>query len=118
MHITLTSHPPIPAAPPRRRSTLAAAALLVAAPVLRGLSIVIHPFDTEDATETLAMIDDHAARWAIAHLLEPVATLLLGVAGVLLLGLVPAAGRRLAWVGAMTFATGSAGMALLVHAHG
>lgn len=100
------------------RRAIAAACLIVAAPILRGLSIVIHPFDTADASETLAMIDDRAAQWAAAHLLEPIATLLLGVAGFLLLPLVPAAGRRLAWAGAVLFGIGSAGMAMLVHAHG
>jgi hypothetical protein len=119
MTATLTSLDPIEgAAIDRHRRAIAAAILIVAAPVLRGLSIVIHPFDTDDASETLAMIDERAVQWAAAHLLEPIATLLLGVAGFLLLPLVPAVGRRLAWAGAVLFGIGSAGMALLVHAHG
>jgi hypothetical protein len=86
MTATLTSLDPIEgAAIDRHRRAIAAAILIVAAPVLRGLSIVIHPFDTDDASETLAMIDERAVQWAAAHLLEPIATLLLGVAGFLLL---------------------------------
>ena len=101
-----------------RRASWPLVALLVGAPVLRMVSILIHPLDTEDALETLALVDREEARWALAHLLEPAANLLLAAAAFVLLRLVTGAGRRKAVVGASMFAAGSSGLALLVHAHG
>lgn len=100
------------------RRTLALAAILVLAPVLRMISILIHPLDTADAAATLDLVDEASVRWAVAHLLEPYSTLLIGAAGFVLLRLTPGRGRGIATVGAALFGLGAAGLAMLVYAHG
>lgn len=100
------------------RGTLAMAALLIIAPVLRAVAIVAHPYDTADAATTLALIDQMAGRWAVVHLVEPIAWVLLGLSGFVLLRLTPDKGRRLATAGALLFAIGAVGTAMLVYGHG
>jgi hypothetical protein len=96
------------------------AALLLAAPVLLGASIALHPDDTHGVHRTLTAIGgNEAVRWGLIHLLEPIAWLLMGVTLLLALPrMASGRGRRLLSIAAVFTAIGFPSIALIVYAHG
>lgn len=97
--------------------------MLLALPVVPAVLLVVavglHPSDTPDAAATLARIaGPDRGRWAMVHLLEPAAWLLLA-AVVLAAGRIPAAkGRALVRAGGVLGSVGAAAIALIVYSHG
>jgi hypothetical protein len=103
-----------------RRGSRPLAALTVAAPLLLAASIALHPDDTHGVEHTLtAVAGDERLRWALIHLLEPAAWLLLGLTLLLTLPRMAAGrGRRLLTTAGVFSAVGFSSLALLVYAHG
>jgi len=96
------------------------AKLFLAAPVLLGTAVAIHPDDTHGSVHTLAHIaGDDRGRWIAAHLLEPFSWLLLGVVLLFTLPrLAPGRGRRLAVPAAVLGIIGAVAIGFIVYAHG
>ncbi len=117
-----TPDPAVATAPtaPAGRGSGPLAVLTVAAPLLLGACIAVHPDDTGGVERTLTAVGgDDAVLWAAVHLLEPAAWALMGIT--LLLALPRMAGRRgrgLLTTAGVLSAIGFTALALLVYAHG
>ena len=130
--MTITGTPAQPttdrSAPRRHRDGVAArsggsrplAALTVTAPLLLGTSIALHPDDTHGAEHTItAIAGEEKLQWALVHLAEPAAWLLLGATLLLALPrLAGARGSRLLSTAGVFAAIGFSALAMLVYAHG
>jgi hypothetical protein len=96
------------------------AVLTVAAPLLLGTAITLHPDDTGGVERTLTAIGgDDGVRWAAIHLLEPAAWALMGITLLLVLPrMAGQRGRGLLKTAGVFSAIGFPALAMLVYAHG
>lgn len=103
----------------RSRAASGVVALVVGAPLALATAIAIHPQDTSDAAATLARVaGGDRVRWTVAHLLEPLAWLLVALVLLLAARLGSGKGKRLVQAGGVLGAIGAAASALIVYGHG
>jgi hypothetical protein len=119
--MTTLLHPPVSTTATRATRAWApkGAIVAVAAPLALAAAIALHPHDSSNAVESLARVADaDRARWAIIHLLEPAAWLLVSLVLVAASRLGAGPGRALVRVGGVLAAIGAAASALIVYGHG
>lgn len=103
----------------RRGGSRPLAVAAVAAPLLLAAGVVLHPDDDAGAERLLPELAESPLRWALVHMVEPFAWLLLGVVMLLVLPRLAAGrGRRLVVTGGVMCMASFGALGMLTYSHG